>query len=83
MVTTRDLAHALEDFRLRSQRNSRKRRVDNSNLRAGSPMYYYCTCCGEEQVLPEDHTEAPKAVCDACKPLRDHSLIDRHGNIIE
>jgi hypothetical protein len=74
---------ALEQFKKRKAANSGKQ-IDNSSLYAGSPMVYYCKFCGEHtQTLPESHIEAPKVVCDACKILRDHGLVDARGNVVE
>lgn len=66
---------ALEQFEKRKKENEGKQ-VDNSSLRAGSPMYYYCKFCGDHtETLPETHFSRPKTVCDPCKILRDHGLI--------
>lgn len=47
------------------------KQVDNSSLHAGSPMYYYCLCCGAQTaVLPEGwYRERPPRYCDACLAL--------------
>lgn len=47
------------------------KQVDNASLNAGSPMYYYCKCCGvQTAVLPEDwYRELPPKYCDECKAL--------------
>lgn len=43
-----------------------KPRKRNESLPAGSPLYYYCRCCGAEMIRPEDHVEAAPRVCPAC-----------------
>lgn len=68
---------ALEQFAKRKLANKGKQ-IDNSSLRAGSSMYYYCKFCGEQtDVLPESHWGTPKTVCDPCKVLNDHGLIPK------
>jgi hypothetical protein len=53
-------------FDVRAKLNARKKRVDNSKLWAGSPMYYYCVLCGNEIVLPEDHICKTPRYCEDC-----------------
>lgn len=61
-----------KELRDRKQANSKKERVNNASLRAGSPMYYYCKVCGEEQILSKDHLASEiKQQCDKCKKLLD------------
>jgi len=68
---------ALEQFRKRKVDNQGKQ-IDNSSLRAGSSMHYYCKFCGEHtETLPESHFGAPKVICDPCKVLNDHGLIPK------
>ena len=57
---------------LQERRENRPEKVDNSSLRAGSPMYYYCKSCGHlTEVLPECHWTRPKHLCDECQALKD------------
>ncbi len=75
-MTTFDSDLALKQFNKRKKENSKKEQINNSSLRAGSPMYYYCRFCGgHTETLPENHFGAGKTVCDPCKVLRDHGLI--------
>lgn len=63
---------ALAAFNARLKENSAKKQKDNGSLRAGSPMYYYCSCCGAEDAKPECFnpvTDPIKNPCDACKEL--------------
>ena len=53
-------------FEERKLANSKKERVDNGKLYAGSPMYYYCRLCGNEMVLPEAHVCAAPRYCNDC-----------------
>lgn len=60
---------ALEQLRLRREKNAGKERVDNAKLYAGSDMFYYCVTCGEEMRLPEAHTCPVPQHCDDCLVL--------------
>lgn len=45
--------------------------IDNSRLRAGSPMYYYCRLCGHlAATLPESHWDSPPRYCGECDDLK-------------
>lgn len=71
---TLDTNVAMEQFRKRKAENDGKQ-IMNSTLPAGSPMYYYCKCCGvQTQVLPELHMSVPITRCDACDVLVKHGL---------
>lgn len=65
----------VENFIQRYNDNLNRERVDNGSLRAGSPMYYYCKTCGEEIVLPEEHTCPAPKLCDGCVELEKHELL--------
>ena len=60
---------AFTQLKARRERAVSNGQLDNSMLLAGSPMYFYCRCCGLEcDVLPENYfVSRPKAHCDACK----------------
>lgn len=63
---------AVNAFHERKAANSQKERVDNGSLWAGSPMYYYCRHCGEEDKKPEIfnlRTNPIKNPCDPCREL--------------
>jgi len=60
---------ALEELRERKEKNKDRVRIKNSDLYAGSDMYYYCVICGEEMRLPETHTCAAPTHCNECKAL--------------
>lgn len=58
---------------LEQRKANRPPHVNNASLYAGSAMHYYCRHCGvESDVLPEEHTERPKRVCDDCQTLIDN-----------
>ena len=45
-------------------------RIDNSKLKAGSLMLYYCHHCGTHtETLPEDHLFSPWRICSQCVGL--------------
>lgn len=59
--------------------------IDNGSLPAGSPMLYYCKCCGVlVATLPEDWWQsAPPKQCDDCKDLIHDGVIDRTNTLEE
>jgi hypothetical protein len=73
-----DFEIASKEFKRRYVEN-RGKRIDNSSLPAGSPMYYYCRGC---EVLVDTKPESwwgdpPPHYCLACQPLAEHGMIDR------
>jgi len=67
-----------EEFYRRCEKY-RGKQIDNSSLRVGAPMYYYCYGCGILlETRPESwHGRAPARHCDSCKILADHGMLDR------
>jgi hypothetical protein len=62
---------------LAERRANPPKQVDNSSLYAGSPMYFYCRCCGHlSDVLPESYTTRPKSLCSDCNDLNDKGWLD-------
>lgn len=59
---------AQERFKARKAEAREKGQIDNADLYAGSPMYYYCRHCGLlSDVLPESWwIQGPRCWCDAC-----------------
>lgn len=49
-------------------------RIDNASLRAGQPMYYYCTECNAPIEVPEDWTTRPYQ-CPQCLLLKDQGWL--------
>jgi len=73
---TIDLRVAIKGFAQRLKDNKGKQ-VNNSDLRAGSPMYYYCKHCGiHTETLPETHWSTPTTVCGGCKVLVEQGIIE-------
>lgn len=47
------------------------KKINNGDLYAGSPMYFYCKICEGTIVLPESFTcEVPK-LCDDCNFMKE------------
>lgn len=70
----------VQKFLKRKEENSKKKRVNNASLRAGSPMYYYCKYCGAEDIKPEcfnPRTDPIKDPCDACRELIEKGLMPK------
>lgn len=75
METPESLIKALEDFEIRKAKYKGKE-INNGNLYAGSPMYFYCKHCSiQTEVLPESYTKKPKKRCKDCKKLKKAGLI--------
>lgn len=53
-------------FEKRKAANAKKNQIDNANLYAGSPMYYYCKLCGNEMMLDELHKCVAPWFCEEC-----------------
>lgn len=66
-LTARTRETALQDLQGRRARAMQEGQRQNSQLPAGSPMYFYCSCCGlESEVLPETYVDPPKKICAQC-----------------
>jgi len=55
------------------------KQIDNASLYAGSPMHYYCHCCGAHTAtLPEGWWEnPPPKFCANCKDLISDGVISQ------
>lgn len=74
---TRIEERMVENFIYRYRENEKKARINNADLPAGYPMYYYCRGCGVlVATLPEEHLNAPPKYCDDCEDLRKQALLD-------
>lgn len=58
----------LEELNLRIAKNKDRERIDNSNLYAGSSMYFDCHACGAEIVVPESYL-CVSHLCEECRKL--------------
>lgn len=66
----------LTKFHARKKENSKKERIRNDELPAGSSMYYYCYHCGSiSDVRSEDDFSLVNHTCTDCKPLVEDKLI--------
>jgi hypothetical protein len=68
-ATTLGKAKALAALAVRRLKNKTRKRIDNSALYAGSPMYFDCIGCGGEIVVPEDYITKPD-LCSECQALK-------------
>jgi hypothetical protein len=75
LATTKGKEFALKALAERRVENATKERINNADLWAGSPMYFYCKSCGgQSDVLPESYIPGPnrpKKLCDECQALKD------------
>ena len=68
---------ALVQFHRRRRICAQIEKVDNAELHAGSPFYFYCRYCGvPTEVLPEDYLFAPKRECSQCQGLKDAGWLE-------
>lgn len=66
----------IDHFVDRAIKNKDGRRINNGDLPAGSPMYYYCRECGEFITsLPEEHFSPAPKLCEDCERLKEHELL--------
>lgn len=52
------------------------KKINNWDLYAGSPMYFYCKICDGEIVLPESFTCAVPKLCTECDFLKEMGWLD-------
>ena len=73
LATEKGKDFALKALAKRRKENKKKKRIDNSSLPAGSPMYFYCKSCGGlADTLPENYfLSTPKNLCGECQALKD------------
>jgi len=70
-------ATAIKQFAQRWQYAAEITKIDNAELPAGSPMYFYCRHCGvPTEVLPEDYQFPPTTVCSQCKGLKSEGWLE-------
>ncbi len=68
-ATTQGKQFALKELAERREANKKKKRIDNSSLPAGSPMYFDCVGCGEAIGVPEGYWSRP-SLCEECHALK-------------
>lgn len=72
VATLQGKEFALQALAQRQAENRGKERIQNESLPAGSPMTFYCVCCGSvADVLPEHYISIPKRLCNECQALKD------------
>lgn len=68
---------ACEQFRRRRQLAAKIEKVENVDLPAGSPMYFYCRHCGlPTEILPEEYVFPPITECSQCRGLRSEGWLE-------
>lgn len=67
----------LDELQTRRESNVGKQ-VNNVNLPAGAPLYYYCAACGTHVATkPETwYKDPPPKYCTDCQDLLDDGVID-------
>jgi hypothetical protein len=70
-ATLRGKEYALE--KLAERRDNQPEQIDNAELPAGSPMYYYCISCGHlADTKPENwYMVLPHKLCLECRALKE------------
>ncbi len=72
LATVKGKDFALKALAKRRKENAKKKQIKNSDLPAGSPMYFYCNSCnGLADTKPECYVNPPKQLCDECQALKD------------
>ena len=69
---------ALEGLGVRKAKAKELGQINNADLYAGSPMYYYCRYCGlESDCLPENwFVGKPRRVCTECQGMKNEGWIE-------
>ncbi|MBL8830353.1 MAG: hypothetical protein JNM18_25470 [Planctomycetaceae bacterium] len=68
---------ALNQFARRRLYASEIEKIENADLPAGSPMYFYCRHCGiPSEVLPEDYVFPPLQECSQCQGLKSEGWLE-------
>jgi hypothetical protein len=77
MSTTQEQINEAAVAALEARRANVPKQINNSELYAGSPMYFYCQCCGHQSdVLPEAYfLSTPRELCKECQAMSDRGLI--------
>lgn len=84
LFTEQEKSHAVQALKKRQEENKNKKRIDNSSLYAGSPMYYYCRLCFLHiATLPETHDGPSPKYCDDCQELLDAGWSESEKRFID
>jgi hypothetical protein len=70
VATAQGKEAALAALAERREKNKTKEVIDNSSLRAGSPMVFDCIACNANIWVPESYVTRPK-LCAECQALKD------------
>ena len=67
---------AIEQYRKRVEYAKTLPKIENAQLLAGQPMFFYCKSCGvPTESLPEDYLFTPYQRCSQCQGLKDEGLL--------
>ena len=61
---------ALAALAVRRKANAKRKKINNDELPAGAPMYFYCLTCDAEIIVPESYQTRSK-LCGDCQALKD------------
>jgi hypothetical protein len=83
-MSLRDRAPITEQIRLSALESLAQRRanpiqrVDNGELVAGSPLYFYCKSCGWlSDVMPENYfVGQPRRLCSECQGMKEMGWLE-------
>lgn len=68
LATEQGKQAAIEALHVRRARNKNIKRINNADLPAGAPMYFYCETCGEPMVYPENYITR-EYKCEQCRAI--------------
>ncbi len=72
------MTSALQQFAQRRLHAAQIERINNADLHAGSPLYFYCRHCGiPTEVLPENYVFPPLRECSQCQGLKSEGWLER------
>lgn len=75
LATTKGKEFAIK--KLKERRKNPPEKIDNSSLRAGSPMYFHCISCGHiADVFPESYISTPRKLCKECEALKEMGWLE-------
>ena len=76
-TTNPTMDKALLQFARRRLYASEIEKIENADIPAGSPMYFYCRHCGiPTEVLPEDYVFPPMRECSQCQGLKNEGWLE-------
>jgi transcription initiation factor IIE alpha subunit len=71
LATEQGKEAAIAALKARREASKNTRRINNADLPAGYPMYFYCESCGFTMTYPENYTTR-ESKCDQCRAMLRH-----------